>query len=74
MSAFNIIIQTALALWLCWEAFKESERADYFEKLSKTLKGNENLNLIAQEGHKVGATYLNYKSYAHQLKTFLHNL
>lgn len=46
----------------------------YFEKLSKTLKGNENLNLIAEEGHKVGATYLNYKSYAHQLKTFLHNL
>lgn len=53
MSAFNIIIQTVLALWLCWEAFKESERADYFEKLSKEiLENNENLIKLNSELYK----------------------
>lgn len=46
----------------------------YFDKLSEVLKNKESLIPIAAEGHKVGETYLNYKSYAEQLKTFLYNL
>jgi len=46
----------------------------YFNKLSEVLKNKNNLIQIADEGHRVGKTYLNYKSYADQLKEFLHNL
>jgi len=46
----------------------------YFNKLSEVLKNKNNLIQIAAEGHRVGKTYLNYKSYADQLKEFLHNL
>lgn len=46
----------------------------YFDKLSEVLKNKERLSSIAAEGHKVGETYLNFKSYAEPLKVFLHNL
>ncbi len=46
----------------------------YFDKLSEMLKNQDRLSSIAAEGHKVGETYLNYKSYAEPLKVFLHHL
>jgi len=46
----------------------------YFDKLSEVITNKERLVSIAAEGHKVGETYLNYKSYAEQLKEFLYNL
>lgn len=46
----------------------------YLTKLSERLPLIAQLNTIAENGHKVGLNYLNYKTYSTELKSFICNL